>query len=143
LSLAGLDPAQALHGPRCHRCGGDRLRRARARRGLRRLLRRATGWDRYACRSCGHRGWARGPVPSRSGPASSPGRGPGPVPGPAPEAGTGRIDTPTGRRLERRDHRLRRRLRVRAVLAVVASLGLGLLAAWSLQHCGVPPPPLE
>jgi hypothetical protein len=49
----------------------------------------------------------------------------------------------TGRRLERRDRRLRRRLRLRTGLMVVTSLALGLLVAWSLHRCGVPPPPLE
>jgi hypothetical protein len=42
--------------------------------------------------------------------------------------------------MERRDHRLRRRVKVRTFLAVAASLLLGIVAALYLQQCGGAPP---
>jgi hypothetical protein len=127
-------PGGASSGQRCRRCDGTNLRRSHSRHGLQKLIRRHTGLDRYACRSCGHRGWTWGTVPSRSelDAAALAAAGPG-----------GRTGTPSGRRMERRDLRLTRRLRVRSWVAVVASLGLGILAAVYLQRCGVPPPPVE
>jgi hypothetical protein len=125
------------HRPTCRRCGSDRLRRSHSRSRLQKLFRRSTAWDRYACGGCGHRGWARGKVPTRGeleAAAATP-----------PVAGATGIPSPTGgRRLERRDHRLKRRLRLRTFVAVALSLVLGIVAALYLQRCGAaPPPPME
>jgi hypothetical protein len=117
--------------PACGRCGSFELRRSHSRGTLQRLIRRNTSWDRYACRSCGHRGWARGQFVAH---------------GERPEALRARIaraDTPTGRRPETRDHRLKRKVRVQTSMAILLSLLLGILAALSLQRCGLPAPPLE
>ena len=114
--------------PRCGHCGSDRLRRSHSRSGLQKLLRRNTGWDRYACQACGHRGWSWGKVPRRArngGATASPG------------------STLAGRRLERRDVRLRRKVRVKSFVTVAASLVLGILAAVYLQRCGAAVPPVE
>ncbi len=54
-----------------------------------------------------------------------------------------RARTPAGRRPETRDRRLKRKLRVRTSMAILLSLLLGILAAISLQRCGLPAPPLE
>ncbi len=123
---------------RCNRCGSYKVRRSHSRTRLQKLL-RATGlFDRYACGSCGHRGWTWDELPPRSEavapvPAAAPAPGPGaPASTPAPTTG--------GRRLERRDHRLKRRTRLRATLAVALSLLLGVLTAQYLQRCDVAPP---
>jgi GDP-mannose 4,6 dehydratase len=135
--VAGAGPALSLHGTssveagaapsyglRCGRCGPQNLRRSHSRSRPQKLVRRTTIWDRYAC---GHRGWIRGPLPAW-------------VTARAPSAATGAAGHPApangGRRLERRDHRLRRRLRLRGPVAMGAVLLLGALVALFLQRCG-------
>ncbi len=108
--------------PACGKCGGHNLRRSHSRSGLQKLVRRYSSWDRYACRSCGHRGWARGKVAPRASRLAA------------------RAAQQRGRKSETRDHRLKRKLRLRAFLVVGVSLGLGVLAALFLQRCGVSPP---
>lgn len=56
--------------PGCSACGGTRLRPARSRNGLHRLLRQATALERYACGECGHRGWRLGKLEDRAGGSS-------------------------------------------------------------------------
>lgn len=121
--------------PTCRRCGSDKLRRSHSRSRLQKLFRRTTEWDRYACGSCGHRGWTRGKIPLRQTPSR--------VPQAAASADpvTGR--TLAGRRLETRDHRLKRRLRLRTFVTVGLSLLLGIAAALYLQRCGAAPPAVE
>ena len=132
-----MDPATATDGaPGCGRCGSTELRRSHSRHALERLVRRVTPWDRYACRVCGHHGWARGPLGPR--PAALAG-----APVPARAAVPAPSDTPNGRKPEVRDHRLQRRVRIRALVLVTLSLALGVLAALSLQRCGLPSPPGE
>jgi ribosomal protein S27AE len=104
--------------PCCGRCGSVELRRSHGRTTVRRLVRLVTPLDRYACRTCGYRGWARGPFGPRHPP-------------------------PGGRKAEARDQRLKRRIRGRAVVLAGLSLLLGVLAAISMQRCGLPVPPLE
>jgi hypothetical protein len=119
--------------PGCGRCGSTELRRSHSRHALERVVRRVTPWERYACRVCGHHGWARGPLgPRPAAPAHAPAHAPAPVP---------RGDTPSGRKPEVRDHRLQRRVRTRTLVLVTLSLALGVLAALSLQRCGLPSPP--
>jgi hypothetical protein len=133
LSQAAAAPGHHLT---CRRCGSDTLRRSHSRSRLQKLLRRTTSWDRYACGSCGHRGWIWGPLPAH--------REVRATVAPSSAAGTTGIPTPTnGRRLEPRDHRLRRRLRIRTFVAVGGSLLLGIVAALYLQRCGAAPPPVE
>jgi hypothetical protein len=115
-------------GSRCGRCDSPRLRRSHSRSDLQKLLRRHTGFDRYACTACGHRGWTWGKVPRR-------GLDGGPV------ISTG--SNLAGRRLERRDHRLRRTVRVKSFLTVAAALVLGVTVAVYLQRCGIPSPTVE
>jgi hypothetical protein len=109
--------------PACGKCGGHKLRRSHSRSGLQKLVRRYSSWDRYACRSCGHRGWARGKVAPR-----------------AERLAAAESALRRGRKAETRDHRLKRKVRLRAFLVVGVSLGLGILAALFLQRCGVSPP---
>jgi hypothetical protein len=127
--------------PRCGHCGSDRLRRAHSSSDLQRFLRRQTPLDRYACQNCGHRGWSWGRVHRRhfEGP---------PVPDVPFDAVTDplaavKLNTLAGRRLERRDHLLRRRLRLRNFVAFAVSLALGVIVAMYLQRCGAAPPPVE
>lgn len=54
-----------------------------------------------------------------------------------------RARSPAGRRPETRDHRLKRKLRVRTSMAIILSLLLGVLVAISLQRCGLPAPSPE
>ena len=54
-----------------------------------------------------------------------------------------RANTPTGRRPETRDHRLKRKLRVRTFMTIILALLLGVLVAVSLQRCGLPAPSPE
>jgi hypothetical protein len=130
--MAGSPATAAADGaPCCGRCGSPELRRSQSRHALDRLARRFTPWVRYACRVCGHRGWARGPLGPRL-----------PPPG-APDLAAARRETPTGRHPEVRDHRLRQRMRTRAVVLVALSLLLGVVAALSMQRCGLPGPPGE
>ncbi len=110
------------HHPTCRRCGSLALRRSHSRGALHRLVRRTTPWNRYACRTCGHRGWVRGALGPRHAPAT-------PV---------ARNDTPSGRRPESRDRRLKHRLRTRALVLALLSLALGILAAFFMQRCGLP-----
>jgi hypothetical protein len=42
---------------RCGRCGSSRIRRARTPEGWPQHIRRWTPLRRYACGTCGHRGW--------------------------------------------------------------------------------------
>jgi DNA-directed RNA polymerase subunit RPC12/RpoP len=126
--------ADTEHHLTCRRCGSDKLRRSHSRSRLQKLFRRTTTWDRYACGSCGHRGWIRGRVPRRE--VASPARSPQGV----AQAGSRQNG---GRRLEKRDHRLRRRLRLRTTVAMGLSLLLGIVAALYLQRCGAAPPPVE
>jgi hypothetical protein len=116
-------------GSRCGRCDSDQLRRSHSRSGLQKLLRRHTGFDRYACSACGHRGWTWGKVPRRE----RAGRVAAVSPG----------STLAGRRLERRDHKLRRKVRARSLLAVAVALALGILAAVYLQRCGSSLPAMD
>jgi len=116
----------------CGRCGSVELRRSHSPTTLRRLIRLVTPLDRYACRTCGYRGWARGPF----GPHHPP-------PGGSRVASPARNDTPGGRKPEARDHVLRRRIRTRAIVLGGLSLLLGVLAALSMQRCGLPAPPVE
>jgi hypothetical protein len=109
--------------PTCGRCSGHNLRRSHSRSRLQKLVRRFSSWDRYACRSCGHRGWARGKVAPR-----------------AERLAAAESALRRGRKAETRDHRLKRKVRLRAFLVVGVSLGLGILAALFLQRCGVSPP---
>jgi hypothetical protein len=127
--LDELDPAPGH--PTCRRCGSSKLRRSHSRSRLQKLLRNTTLWDRYACGSCGHRGWSWGKVPVREKPM--------PVSAATPAGGA----SVRGRQVERRDHRLRRRLRARAVFTVILSLILGIVAALYLQRCGAAPPSVE
>jgi len=113
----------------CGRCGSVELRRSHSQTTMRRLVRLVTPLDRYACRTCGHRGWARGPF------------GPHHPPSGARPARPGRNDTPSGRKPEARDHKLKRRIRTRALLLGGLSLLLGVLAALSMQRCGLPGAP--
>jgi hypothetical protein len=116
--------AAMVQHPTCRRCGSTRLRRAHSRSRLQKLLRNSTDWDRYACGACGHRGWSRGKKPVRDqGRRERAALAPG-----------------AARPMERRDHRLRRRVKVRTFLAVAASLLLGIVAALYLQQCGGAPP---
>jgi len=116
----------------CGRCGSIELRRSHSQTRLRRLVRLVTPLDRYACRTCGHRGWARGPFgPHHPPPASS------------RVARSNPNDTPNGRQPEARDHTLKRRIRTRALMLGGLSLLLGVLAALSLQRCGLPGARLE
>ncbi len=131
-------PAEGAPGhPTCRRCGSARLRRSHSRSRLQKLLRRTTDWDRYACGSCGHRGWTLGKVPRRE--TASP----APVPQPVASAAQDADRSLAGRRLEKRDHRLKRRLRLRTYLTVGLSLLLGIVAALYLERCGAAPPGVE
>ena len=116
----------------CGRCGSVELRRSHGKTGLRRLVRLVTPLDRYACRTCGYRGWARGPFGPRH-----------PPPGGSDLARSDRNDTPAGRQPESRDRKLKRRIRTRALVLGGLSLLLGVLAALSMQRCGLPVAPLE
>lgn len=124
--------AAADASPCCVRCGSVELRRSHSHTALHRLVRRVTPWDRYACRTCGHRGWARGPFGPR-------------FPGPARSrtAVSSRSGTPGGRKPEQRDHTLKRKIRTRAIVLAGLSLLLGVVAALSMQRCGLPAAPLE
>jgi hypothetical protein len=117
--------------PTCRRCGSSKLRRSHSRSRLQKLLRQTTLWDRYACGSCGHRGWSWGKVPARQEPL------------PSPVGTASGLPAPRGRKVERRDHRLRRRLRARAVVTLILSLALGVVVALYLQRCGAAPTPVE
>lgn len=99
----------------CPRCGSDRLRRS-APRGLgERLVRSLSPLHRYRCRACGHRGWHIGTV----------GR-----------ARRERRSQPTpGRPVERRDLKAGRARTVRALVAVAAAIGLGVVAGVLVQSC--------
>jgi hypothetical protein len=121
-------------GSRCGRCDSDQLRRAHSRSDLQKLLRRHTGFDRYACSACGHRGWTWGKVSRREtdGGTRAPARAAPAVASPG--------STPAGRRLERRDQKLQRKVRLRSWLNVAAALALGILVAMLLQRCGVSAP---
>jgi hypothetical protein len=123
--------------PTCRRCGSTKLRRSHSHTGLQKTVRRFTALDRYACGDCGFRGWTWGKVEV---PEDS--REKLKVPPAAPVGPDGK---PAGRRLEKRDHRLRRRLRIRTFATVGVAVLLGVLAALYLQRCGgggeVSPPP--
>jgi hypothetical protein len=121
--------------PICRRCGSTKLRRSHSHTGWQRAIRGFTALDRYACGDCGLRGWTWGKVevPGDSGTrllasASTP---------------LGLDGRPAGRRLERRDHRLRRRLQFRAFATVAVAILLGVLAALNLQRCAGAPPPFR
>jgi hypothetical protein len=114
----------------CGRCGSVELRRSHSQTRLRRLIRLVTPLDRYVCRTCGQRGWARGPF----GPHHPP-------PGSSRLARSSTNDTPSGRKPESRDHKLKRRIRTRALVLGGLSLLLGVLAALSMQRCGLPGAP--
>ncbi len=92
------------HSVRCGRCGSKRIRRAHTPEGWGYLLRKWTSLRRYACGTCGYRGWTFAQL------------------SPSPPV----VSTPlSARPLEARDlrHRYeRRRMIVRGVL-VAATLG--------------------
>lgn len=109
----------------CDRCGSTRLRHARSHNFVHRLVRAWSDWDRYACGDCGHRGWRKGRLPRRERTSPQQERS-------AP-----------GRRLERRDARMRQRRLLRLALTVVVGLALGYLVARFVLRLGAmqPPPP--
>lgn len=109
----------------CGRCGSSRIRHARSHNLVHRAIRAWTDWDRYACGTCGHRGWRQGKLPR----------------GEHQEAP--RAAVAGGRRAERRDRRLKRRQWLRLAVTVAIGLALGYLAAKFVLRLGAlqPPPP--
>lgn len=105
----------------CGQCGSTKVRHARSRNDLHRLLRRHTPLDRYACGDCGHRGWRLGKLPHLA---------ERPLPGTLPAA---------GRPVERRDQRGRRRLQLRVIITVAIGLALGVVAAWFVLRLAASP----
>lgn len=69
-SLEGSREAAAA----CGACGGTALRPARSRTGLHRRVRACTPLERYACGTCGHRGWRVGKLPGSEAPGDLIGR---------------------------------------------------------------------
>jgi len=107
--------------PTCSRCGSDRIRRARTRTALQRVLRRVTPLRRYACAACGHRGWRLGGLPRSEHPEEQEGR-----------ARNARLPA---RPLERRDLRAKRARRLKMAATLVFAAALGALAAARLASC--------
>ena len=124
-----------MSGPRalaCPRCGSDRLRRAHAHRWSHRLVRRLTPYRRFACLTCGHRGWTGVELP-RTPPRAGDGDG-GPARPPVP-----------GRPLERRDRAATWRERRRIAGSILLAVALAFVAAERLVSCEAerPPPAAE
>jgi len=114
--------------PSCRRCGSSKLRRSHSHTGWHRALRSLSPLDRYACGDCGLRGWTWGKLEIPDGSREKLKVG--------PAAPVGPDGMRAGRRLERRDHRLRRRLQLRTFATVAVAILLGVLAALYLQRCG-------
>jgi len=95
--------------PACQRCASTRIRRARSKGPVQRLVREATPLRRYLCLECGHRGWATGHVPWED---LAPSRTPRP-----------------SRPLEARDVVEASRRRLRFASSLVIALGAGALVA--------------
>lgn len=87
----------------CGRCGGTLLRPARNRNELQRRVRSITPLERYACSTCGHRGWRFGKLPEGAGP------------------GAGAVSRGRGGRPDRGSS---------ALPAIVVALALGAATAW-------------
>lgn len=100
---------------RCGRCGSRRLRRSHTPPGWAQYVRRWTPLRRYACGTCGHRGWTAHPLSETTSEPSQP---------PAPALPTSPL---TPRPLEARDlrHRYARRRMVLRVALVATALGAG------------------
>ena len=92
---------------RCGRCGSRRVRRSHTPEGWSQLVRKWTPLRRYACGTCGHRGWTLAHLGTH-------------------QAATQPVTT--ARPLEQRDlrHRYARRRKVLRIVLVAAGLGAAL-----------------
>jgi hypothetical protein len=107
-------PSDRRRSVRCRRCGSRRLRRSHAPRGWRRLVRRLTPLRRYACGTCGFRGWTLARI------------------GTHPPASPAILAPPLEARDLRRDYARRRQL----LRTVVFAATLGAAAGYAILRGG-------